>query len=314
MKDTNKIPLIAVVGPTASGKTELSVNLAKKLNAHIVSADSMQIYKSMHIASAAPDETEMNGVPHHLFEFLEYGENFSVADYIKLANEKIKDLSAEKNRVMLVGGTGLYVNSLIDNVTFTEQETDEALRQKLSDEYDQIGGEKMLEKLASFDKESAERIHPNNKKRVIRAFEIYLSSGKTMSEQLIDSKKEPSPYEPFIIGVTYSDRETLYSRIEKRVDIMLERGLLEEAKRAFSSAKQGTAVQAIGHKEFFPFFEGKISLEEAVETLKTETKRYAKRQLTWFRRDERIHWIYKDKTDDVLTEALDFLERNGYFA
>lgn len=314
MEDKNKIPLIAVVGPTASGKTELSVNLAKKLNAHIVSADSMQIYKSMHIASAAPDKTETKGVSHHLFEFLEYGEDFSVADYVKKAGEKIKDLSEEKIPTILVGGTGLYVNSLIDNVTFTEQEIDQELRQKLSEEYDLLGGEKMLEKLASFDKQTAERLHPNNKKRVIRAFEIYLSSGKTMSEQLLDSKKEPSPYKPFMIGVTYSDRETLYARIEKRIDIMLENGLLDEAKQAFLSAKKGTAVQAIGHKEFFPFFEGKISLEEAVETLKTETRRYAKRQLTWFRRDERIHWIYKDKTDDALKEALNFLERNGYFA
>ena len=313
MINKNKIPLIAIVGPTASGKTELSVNLAKKVNAHIVCADSMQIYKSMHIASAAPSVDEMGGVPHHLFEFLEYGQSSSVADYVKMAGQKIKDLYQIGEKAMLVGGTGLYINSLIDNITFTEQDIDESLRQKLSDEYDLIGGEKMLNKLAEFDKESAERLHPNNKKRVIRAFEIYLSSGKTMSEQLLDSKKEPSPYKPFIIGVTYSDRDTLYSRIEKRVDIMLENGLLAEAKEAFSSSLKGTAVQAIGHKEFFPFFEGKISLEEAVETLKTETKRYAKRQLTWFRRDERVHWIYKDKTDDALKEALDFLERNDYF-
>lgn len=314
MKDVNKIPLIAVVGPTASGKTELSVELAKKINAQIVSADSMQIYKSMRIASAAPSIEEMNGIPHHLFEFLEYGQSFSVADYVKMAGEKIRDLNANGIKPMLVGGTGLYINSLIDNITFTEQEVDEQLRQKLIVEYDSLGGEKMLEKLAVFDKETAERLHPNNKKRVIRAFEIYLSSGKTMSEQLIESKKEPSPYEPYIIGITYSNRETLYSRIEKRVDIMLQNGLLEEAKTAFESAGKGTAVQAIGHKEFFPFFEGKISLEEAKETLKTETKRYAKRQLTWFRRDDRIHWIYKDKTDDVLSDALKFLERNGYFA
>lgn len=314
MKDKNKIPLIAVVGPTASGKTELSVALAKEISAEIISADSMQIYKSMHIASAAPSLEETKDIPHHLFEFLEYGKTFSVADYVKLANDKINELYQKGKKAMLVGGTGLYINSLIDNITFTDEEIDIELRQRLSDEYDSLGGEMMLQKLAEFDKESAERLHPNNKKRVLRAFEIYLSSGKTMSMQLEQSKQTPSPYEPFIIGVTYSDRETLYSRIEKRVDIMLENGLLEEAKKAFLSDLKGTAVQAIGHKEFFPYFEGKISLEEAVEALKTETRRYAKRQLTWFRRDERIHWIYKDETDDILKDALNFLERNGYFA
>ena len=167
MKDKNKIPLIVVVGPTASGKTELSVDLAKEISAEIISADSMQIYKSMHIASAAPSLEETKDIPHHLFEFLEYGKTFSVADYVKLANDKINELHQKGKKAMLVGGTGLYINSLIDNITFTDEEIDIELRQRLSDEYDSLGGERMLQKLAEFDKESAERLHPNNKKRVL---------------------------------------------------------------------------------------------------------------------------------------------------
>lgn len=310
----NKIPLIAVVGPTASGKTELSVNLAKKIGAQIISADSMQIYKSMHIASAAPDIEEMSGVPHHLFEFLEYGESFSVADYVKLASKRIFDIHSNDGRAIITGGTGLYINSLIDNLTFTEQQIDAELRESLSKEYDSKGGEKMLEKLSLIDEESAKRLHPNNKRRILRAFEIYITTGKTMTEQLVESRKEPSPYKPFIIGLSFSDRSILYSRIEKRVDKMLEAGLLYEAKQAYEAMSKGTAVQAIGHKEFFPYFENRVTLQEAVETLKTETRRYAKRQLTWFNRDERIHWIFMDKTENALSEAYSFLERNGYFA
>lgn len=314
MIEKNKIPLIAVVGPTASGKTELSVSLAKKTGAEIISADSMQIYKSMHIASAAPDPYEMSGVRHHLFEFLDYNQSFSVADYVKLASTRILELDKASKKAMLVGGTGLYINSLIDNISFVEQPIDVKLREELSAEYDKLGGEAMLEGLARIDKETAERVHPNNKKRVIRAFEIYLTTGKTMTEQLVESKKEPSPYEPFIIGLNFSSRDILYSRIEQRVDKMLEKGLLEEARQAYDNFSGGTAVQAIGHKEFFPFFENQISFEEAVSTLKTETKRYAKRQLTWFNRDERIHWIFMDKTENAVEEAYSFLERNGYFA
>lgn len=314
MKEENKIPLVVVVGPTASGKTELSVNLAKKIGAQIISADSMQIYKSMHIASAAPDVEEMSGVEHHLFEFLDYTQSFSVADYVKLAGTRISELYSKSEKAMLVGGTGLYINSLIDNISFAEQPIDTKLREELSAEYDKLGGEIMIERLSRIDAESAKRVHPNNKKRVIRAFEIYLTTGKTMTEQLLESKKEPSPYKPFMIGLNFSSRETLYSRIEKRVDKMLERGLLEEARKAYDSFSGGTAVQAIGHKEFFPFFEGQISFEEAVSTLKTETKRYAKRQLTWFNRDERIHWILRDETEDAVEDAYRFLERTGYFA
>ena len=308
-----KIPLIAIVGPTASGKTALSVDLGLRLNGEIVSCDSMQIYKDMHIASATPDDEEKKGVPHHLVEFLDRSQSFSVADYVTLAHKEIKNIHQSGKQPILVGGTGLYFNSLVDNISFSEEKVDEALRQKLEKEFDEIGAEQMLKKLSEFDKEAAQRLHPNNKKRIIRAFEVYMSTGKTITQQQLDSKAVPSPYTPYIIGLTFKDRELLYKRIEKRVDIMLEKGLLDEAKKAYNLKGNKTAIQAIGHKEFFDFFEGKTSLEEAVEKLKTETRHYAKRQLTWFSKDERINWIYLDCTENVEQEAMKILERSGYF-
>ena len=308
-----KLPIIAIVGPTASGKTELAVNLAKKLDAEIISFDSMQIYKDMHIASAAPDDAEKHGVVHHLLEFLEPNDNFSVAEFVKLAKETVSKVHSSGKRVIIAGGTGLYINSFLDNIEFREEKPDQALREKLNIEFEAIGGEEMLKKLKEFDPDSAKRLHPNNKKRIIRAFEIFISTGVTMTEQIKNSRCNESPYTPYIIGITYENREKLYERIDKRVDIMLRNGLLFEAEKMFNSGNSSTAVQAIGHKEFFPYFKGEITKEEAAENLKRETRRYAKRQLTWFRRDERVNWIYRDKEQDVLSSALQILERNGYF-
>ena len=308
-----KIPIIAVVGPTASGKTGLAIELAKKLNAEIISFDSMQIYKGMHIASAAPDSQEMQGVPHHLIEFLEPNQSFSVADFVKIANQKTKEIISRGKRVIIAGGTGLYVNSFLNNISFSEEEHNPELRKKLNDEYDIVGGEEMLKKLSEFDSVTAAILHPNNKKRIVRAFEIYLSTGITMAKQIENSTMSETPYNPFIIGLTYENREELYERINKRVDIMLKNGLLQEAESMFKSNNSSTAVQAIGHKEFFPYFKEEISLEEAVENLKRETRRYAKRQLTWFRRDERVNWLYRDKETNIADAAKKILERNGYF-
>ncbi len=308
-----KIPIIVIVGPTASGKTSLSVALAKKLGGEIISADSMQIYKGMHIASAAPDREEKEGIPHHLFEFLDRNESYSVAEYIRDANIKISEVESRGSISILVGGTGLYISSLIDNLKFTEEKTDSKLRERLSDKYDAVGGEKMLTELSKFDPEAAKRIHPNNKKRVIRAFEIYMLTGHTLTEQNEASREEPSPFIPYIIGLKSEAREFIYDRINKRVDLMLKNGLLDEAREAFNTNGSKTSAQAIGHKEFFPFFEGKITKEEAIETLKRETRRYAKRQLTWFSRDSRVMWIDIDCTEDVVGEAISLLERKGYF-
>lgn len=308
-----KIPVIAVVGPTASGKTELAVNLAEKLGGEIISFDSMQIYKGMHIASAAPDKEEMHNVPHHLIETLNPDTVFSVADFVKEAKNCVSDIIGRSKTVIIAGGTGLYVNSFLDNIAFSEESVDYELREKLNAEYESLGGEEMLKRLSHFDAESANRLHPNNKKRIIRAFEIYINSGVTMTKQIENSTKNASPYLPYMIGLSFKDREKLYERINKRVDKMLEKGLLAEAEKMFTQSHSGTSVQAIGHKEFFPYFEGKIGLNEALETLKAETRRYAKRQLTWFRRDERINWIYRDISEDITDDALKILERNGYF-
>ena len=308
-----KTPIIAVVGPTASGKSELAVSLAEKLDGEVISFDSMQIYKGMHIASAAPNHEEMRGIPHHLVEFLEPSESFSVAEFLKLAKAKTEEITKRGKRVIIAGGTGLYINSFLDNIIFTQSETDQSMREELNRELDRVGAEEMLRRLKEFDPETAKRLHPNNKKRIIRAFEIYETTGQTMTEQLESSRAEESPYEPYMIGLTYFDRECLYDRINLRVDKMLEKGLLDEAKGAFKGEGSKTSVQAIGHKELFGYIKGECSLSEAVELLKMQTRRYAKRQLTWFKRDERISWIYRDIVSNTTEEAIKILEGKGYF-
>lgn len=305
IRNKEKIPVIVVVGPTASGKTALGIAIAEKFGGEIVSADSMQIYKGFPIASAVPSEEEKRGIKHHLIEFLNPDEKFSVADYVGVAGEVIEKIYISGKIPVIVGGTGLYVNSLVDGIKFCQEKTDENLRRSIEAEFDSLGAEKMLKKLYEIDRETAEKLSVSDRKRIIRAFEVYRSTGKTISEQNRLSKEIESPYEPLMIGITYDDREKLYDRINKRVDIMLKDGLLDEARQ--STNKGITAAQAIGHKEFIPYFDGQISLEEATETLKRETRRYAKRQLTWFRRDERINWIFADK-EDVVKKAYEIIE------
>lgn len=299
----SKIKTVFIIGPTASGKTDLSIKLAKKFGGEIISADSMQIYKGIHIASAAPDEEETEGIPHHLLEFLETDKQFSVADYVILAREKIKEIAARGKTPIVVGGTGLYISALVDNTEFIEADTDLALRQRLEEEFDTFGGEEMLKKLSVIDSETAARLHPNDKKRIIRAFEVYETSGKTVTEQNKESHNGEAFIEPLILGITYSDRQKLYDRINMRVDIMLEKGLLEEAKTSFESTNNKGGFQAIGHKELYGYFEGTLSLEEAAENLKQQTRRYAKRQLTWFRGMENINWLYPDIDKDIIEKS-----------
>lgn len=306
---SEKTKILCVVGPTASGKTALGVQLAKVLQGEIINADSMQIYKGISIASAAPTEDEKQGVPHHLFEFLSPNDSFTVADYVELAHKKIAEVVSRGKLPVIVGGTGLYISSLIDNVKFLGDAANEQLRNSLAKELEQIGSEEMYKKLLSLDPKAAEKIHPNDARRIIRALELSLSGGLTKSEQNELSKREESPYDVTLIGITYEDREKLYDRINLRVDLMLENGLLDEARKAFNGANSGGAVQAIGHKEFFGFFGGEITLEEARDNLKRATRRYAKRQLTWFNREERINWIYADCQDDTVKEALSIIER-----
>lgn len=303
------IPVLAVVGPTASGKTALAVELAKRLGGEIVSADSMQIYKGMDIASAKPTEAEKQGIPHHMMDFLPPETPYSVAEYVKAARACILEIYKRQKLPILVGGTGLYVDSLLMGTQFIETENDFDLRARLETEFDALGGEKMLEKLAAFDRDTAARLHPNNRKRIIRAFEVYTLTGKTMTEALAASREKPSPFTPCYIGIAYKNREILYDRINRRVDIMLENGLLAEA-RAFFQGTPDTAAQAIGYKELKPYLDGVLSLDEAVENLKRATRNYAKRQITWFKRNPQIHWIYADTCSKqaLLAQAITFAE------
>ena len=306
-----KQKIICVVGPTASGKTGLGIELAKCFDGEVISADSMQIYCDMHIASAAPDDSEIEGIPHHLVEFLPYGSSYTVADYVKAARQKISEIASRGKTPIIVGGTGLYINSLVNNVEFIENETDYELRERITKEYDLVGGAEMLSRLCEIDPDAAAKLHENDKKRIIRAFEIYESTGNTKSFNDEQSIKNESPYDACMIGITYRDREKLYERINLRVDLMLQNGLLKEAKSAYDKNLGGGAVQAIGHKEFFDYFKEQISLEEAIENLKRSTRRYAKRQLTWFNKNERINWIYRDETENAVDAAIKFIKKEG---
>lgn len=297
-----KIPLLCIVGPTASGKTGLSVELAKRHNGEIVSCDSMQIYKGMDIATAKVTAEEAQGIPHHLVDFLPVGESFSVSDYVDMAHSIIAEIHSRDKLPILVGGTGLYYSSLVGNITFSDEKINEDIRAELNARYEHEGGEVLLKELAEFDPETAEKLHPSNGKRIIRAIEIYRNTGLTMSEQIARSRENPSPYNLLTICLVYKDRKRLYDRINLRVDKMLEAGLLDEAREFYSHSAGKTASAAIGIKEFKPYFDGVCTLEEATEKLKRETRRYAKRQLTWFRRCENINYLECDCCD-VLAES-----------
>ncbi len=295
-----KIKIVCVVGATASGKTALGVELAKRLNGEIISADSMQVYKGMPVATAAATEQEQLGIPHHLLEFLDVSKTFSVADFVALAKEKAQEIAARGRVPIVVGGTGLFIDSLVNNLTFSEVGADTALRERLAQETN----EALYAELCAVDEAAAKEIHPNNRKRVIRALELYYG-GVSKTQQNEASHREKSPFEALYLGITYRDREKLYDRINRRVDAMVQNGLLEEAK-AMLNLSGVTARQAIGHKELQPYFSGDISLDEALDNLKRETRRYAKRQLTWFRRNESVIWLYADEQDgEALYDAAE---------
>lgn len=306
--DTNKIPLVVIAGPTASGKTALAVDIAKRLNGEIISADSMQIYRELNIGTAKPTQEEMQGIPHYMLDFLAPDVSFSVAEYVDMAKKCIAEIKQNGKLAILAGGTGLYISSLVDNISFTQSDKSEQLRQQLRQKAEEQGGQSLLDELRQFDPESADRLHPNNVGRIIRAIEIYKTTGITMTRQLELSRQIKSPYELCMIGLTYSDRQMLYDRINLRVDKMMQCGLLKEAEMALNISGS-TALQAIGYKEFIPYFDGQCSLDQAVESLKQNTRRYAKRQLSWFRRDDRINWINVDQMsyDELVCWAVSLI-------
>lgn len=293
----NKIPLIAVVGPTASGKSDLAVEICLKFGGEVVSADSMQIYKGMDIATAKPSEAEKKGVPHHLMDFLPDTESFSVAQYQRMAGDVIREIHSRGRLPVVAGGTGLYIDTLINNIQLTETSCDNELRESLKAKAEKLGMEEMLRELSLIDPEYAAKMHVNNGKRILRALELWYSSGITMTQQIENSRRE-SPYEVCFIGLDAQDRQYLYDRINRRVDLMLQTGLEKEAREYLRKENTSTSSQAIGCKELKPYFDGEISFDAAVENLKQSTRRYAKRQLTWFRRNQCINWLYIDKYEN----------------
>lgn len=311
----SKIPLIAIVGPTASGKTSLAVEICKYYGAEAVSCDSMQIYKGMDIATAKPTVDEMQGVRHHLIGFLSPDEPFSVAKYCEMAKNAVNDITERNKRAVLVGGTGLYYSSLVDNIEFLPEETDFEYREMLKRKAEREGAQVLIDELAAVDPLTASKLHINNLGRVIRALEIYHTTGKTISMQNEQSKKTPSPFEAVSICLDSRNRNFLYERINRRVDLMLKAGLLDEAKAFLDSPLGRTAKQAIGYKELYPYFAREKTLDECIENLKMQTRRYAKRQLTWFRRCDKMNFIYIDdysSGDELLKAACDIIERSAF--
>lgn len=309
----NSIKVISIVGPTASGKTKLAVKLAQRFNGEIVSADSMQIYKGMQIATAKPTVAETEGIKHHLIDFVSPDEIYSVAMFVKDASRCIADINSRGKLPFIVGGTGLYVDSLLNNITFSEEQRDEKISLELYKIYEEQGIDKLLEMLSEFDIDSANRLKAErNPKRIIRAIEFYKTTGITITEQNEKSKLVKSPYNPIKIGINFKDRAKLYERINKRVDLMLENGLVDEAKDVLSNKLSFTSVKAIGYKELKPYFNGEKTLDECVEKLKMETRRYAKRQITWFKRDLDINWLYADEYnsfEELLANAVEIINK-----
>ena len=286
-----KQKVIVIVGPTGIGKTRLSIELAKKINGEIVSADSMQIYRKMNIGTAKPSEEEKQGIPHYMMDILDMGENFSVAQYQSMAFSCIEQILKKGKTPIVVGGTGLYINSIVDEIIYSEIEENPEYRKKLEEIAKENGNEFLHNELKEKDPEAANRIEINDLKRIIRALEVYEMTGKTITEQQENSKPKDTKYEYIIIGLK-TDREIIYDRINRRVEQMFEQGLLEEAKEILKlTDESNTSHQAIGYKELAKYFEGIESLEEAKENIKKESRHYAKRQFTWFNRNERIVWL-----------------------
>ncbi len=285
--------IICVVGPTASGKTAMAVELAKAYNGEVLSCDSMQLYRRMDVGTAKPTQEEMQGIPHHMIDVLEPDEVFSVGRYVEMAEPILQDILARGKTCIVCGGTGLYAESLIAGRTFAPY-PETGRRQELEKLAEEKGIESVIDLLRQFDPESAERLHPGNKRRIIRAAEVYLETGKTITRHNLETQQVPPKHEAFWLGLDFADRAELYSRIDRRVDVMLEQGLLAEIEALLKEGIPATAtgLQAIGYKEPMAALRGEMTMEEAVEKIKQESRRYAKRQLTWFRRNEQMHWLY----------------------
>ncbi len=294
-----------VAGPTASGKSGLAIRLAKALDGEVVSADSMQVYDTVHIGTARPLTDEMEGIPHHLLGFLSLDEQYSVARYIQDATMVFQDVFSRYLVPILCGGTGLYIQSFMENRQLLEQTVDRQLRERLEQRAANESGAVLLQELAQVDPETASRLHENDIHRIVRALEVYYSTGMTITQQSKLSLREPSPYRGCLIVLNFRNRDMLYRRIEQRVDRMLDNGLLDEARTVLARSRDATVLQAIGYKELLPYFDGRCDLSQAIENLKMQTRRYAKRQLSWFRRMPQATMLYVDDypDEDALLQA-----------
>lgn len=289
-----KKPLIVLTGPTAVGKTELSIQLAKELNGEIISADSMQVYRSMDIGTAKITKEEMSGVPHYLIDVLEPEEDFNVVLFQELAKKAMKEIYAKGKIPIVVGGTGFYIQALLYDIDFEDNEQDTTYREELEQIATEKGAEYLHKVLQEVDEKAAKEIHLNNVKRVIRALEYHNQTGKKISEHNEEQREKQSPYE-FAYFVLTNDRSILYERINMRIDLMMEQGLLEEVRRLKERGltKELVSMQGIGYKEILSYLDGEITLEEAIYLLKRDTRHFAKRQLTWFKRERDVEWIDK---------------------
>ena len=300
-------PIICIAGPTASGKTALAVELAKELNGEVVSCDSMQVYKRMDIGTAKPTFEEMQGIPHHMIDVAEPDEDFSVSRYCCLAAPIVDNIVARGKTAIIAGGTGLYMDSLIRGNAFAPFPST-GVRERLETQADSEGMEFLLNWLRSIDPEAAARLHLSDRKRIIRALEVYLETGQTITEHNRKTQQIPPKYTPLWLGLDFADRAELYRRIDRRVDMMLEMGLISEIQNLLASGipPRCTAMQAIGYKEFVAALHGEETIAQAAEEVKKSSRHYAKRQLTWFRRNPKLHWLKRqtgEKNEEILSIA-----------
>lgn len=315
MKQQGKKPLIILTGPTAAGKTKLSIRLAKSIGGEIISADSMQVYKKMDIGTAKIRPEEMEGVPHYLVDEFDPSEEFNVVVFVERAKAAMEQIYAAGHIPIIVGGTGFYIQALLYDIDFSVHEEKESYRKELEQLAKEKGKEYLYEILKKTDPEYAQIVHFNNVKKVIRALEYYKETGQKLSEHNREQRQKESPYN-FAYFVLYHDRDVLYDRINKRVDIMMEDGLLPEVKGLMEEGytKDLVAMQGLGYKEFFDYFDGRMTLEETVEKIKKDTRHFAKRQLTWFRREKEVIWLNKkeyEQEEALLDSVLNIIEEKG---
>lgn len=308
--------ILVIVGPTASGKTRMAVELAQRHNGEVISADSMQIYRTMDIGTAKPTQEEMGGIPHHMIDVADPEEDFSVARYVEMAARCVDDVLERGKLPIVAGGTGLYIDSLLSGRTFAPFSPDSALRSELERELAEKGGQAMLEELSKVDLEAAQRLHPNDHKRIIRALEVYRSTGKTITQHNRETQAIPPRYDALTIGLAFQDRQAMWRRIDQRVDEMVAAGLEDEVRRLLTSgiSPKCTAMQAIGYKEFTQALSGEMTWKEAAEVVKLRSRQYAKRQLTWFGRNPNTRWIRWDDPPDFeqgRRASTEYLEEFG---